>query len=42
MTKKTYLNQNGSPTGCRQRTFHPTIDIVVPSLNNNVTPDPGL
>jgi hypothetical protein len=34
MTESTYLKQNQSPTGCRPRTFHPTLDTVVPSLNN--------
>jgi hypothetical protein len=41
MTESTYLKQNQSPTGCRPRTFHPTIDIVVPSLNNRSPPSQG-
>jgi hypothetical protein len=27
-----------TPTGCRPRTFHPTVDTTAPNLNNNVTP----
>jgi len=38
MIKITYLKKNGSLIGCIPRMFHPTIDIFVPILNNNVTP----
>jgi hypothetical protein len=41
MKERTYLYQNQSPTGCRPRTFHPTLDIVVPSLNNRSPPSQG-
>jgi len=34
MTKSIYLYQNYSPIGCKPREFHPTLDIVVPSINN--------
>jgi hypothetical protein len=30
-----------SPTGCRPRMFLPTIDIVVPILNNRSPPSQG-
>jgi hypothetical protein len=31
-----------TPTGCRPRTFHPTVDTTIPNINNNFTPKPGL
>jgi hypothetical protein len=41
MTKRTYLKQNQSPTGYRPRMFHPTLDVVVPSLKNRSPPSQG-
>ena len=40
--ENTYLYKKLTPTSYRPRMFHPIVDIVVPSLNNNVTLDPGL
>ena len=41
-TESTYLYKKETPTGCRRRTFHPTIDTTAPNLNSSVTPEPGL
>jgi hypothetical protein len=41
-TKKIYLYKNATPTGCRPRMFHTTVDTIAPNLNNSVTLEPGL
>jgi hypothetical protein len=40
--ESTYLYKKVTPTGCKPRTFHPTVETIVPNINNNITPDPWL